>query len=200
MAPAVPPSIIPTIGRVVLFRDEANVIRPAIITGVNGPLNVDLHVLGPIGRTIWPNVTEADPAQEPGCFPSWHWMPYQKQQAAAGTSIHAAPEHAKIVDDQKRKADAEWAEITGAAKPNTITAAHVADLIARSAFTDAKLGEKTTVVCMKLPNGYEIVEASSCVDPANYDHAMGVKISRERMVNRVWQLEGYRLQCELAKV
>ncbi len=85
-------------------------------------------------------------------------------------------------------------------KPNTITAEHIADLIARSTYTDAKLGEKTTVVCLKLPNGYEITESSGCVDPANYDHAMGVQICKARMVNRVWALEGYRLQCELAGV
>lgn len=81
--------------------------------------------------------------------------------------------------------------------PNTITKAHIDDLIARSQRTDAKMGEKTTVVCLKLPNGYEIIESSGCVDPANYNHDMGVKICMERIVNRVWQLEGYRLQCEL---
>jgi hypothetical protein len=78
---------------------------------------------------------------------------------------------------------------------HTITRAHIDDLIARSVITDTKLGEKTTVVCLKLPNGFEVVESSGCVDPANYDHAMGRKICLERIVGRVWQLEGYRLQC-----
>jgi hypothetical protein len=82
---------------------------------------------------------------------------------------------------------------------NTITKAHIDELLSRSVRTDQRMGDKTTVVCLKLPNGFEIVESSGCVDPANYNHEMGVKICMERIVNRVWQLEGYRLQCELAK-
>lgn len=81
---------------------------------------------------------------------------------------------------------------------NTITPARIADLIARSSITDTKMGEKTTVVCLKLPNGFEVVESSSCVDPANYNHGMGVDICKKRISDRLWMLEGYRLQCEIA--
>lgn len=80
-------------------------------------------------------------------------------------------------------------------KPNTITAAHIQQMLARSIITDQKMGEKTTVVCCKLPNGFEIIESSGCVDPTNYDHAMGVKLCMERITNRLWQLEGYWLQA-----
>lgn len=78
---------------------------------------------------------------------------------------------------------------------NTITKEQVDDLLARAEYSDTKMGTKTTVVCCKLPNGWEMIESSGCVDPANYDHTLGVEICKRRLVDRVWMLEGYRLQC-----
>lgn len=79
-----------------------------------------------------------------------------------------------------------------------IPKAHIDALMAAAVFTDSKMGDKTTVVCCRLPNGFEITETSGCVDPANYDHALGVSVCKRRMVDKLWLLEGYRLQCELA--
>lgn len=78
-----------------------------------------------------------------------------------------------------------------------ITQAHINGLLDRSLWSDTKLGIKTTVVCLTLPNGFEVIEASGCVDPRNYDHALGVEICKKRIVDQVWKLEGYRLACEL---
>ncbi len=77
----------------------------------------------------------------------------------------------------------------------TITKDQIDALLAASTFTDTKLGEKTTVVCAKLPNGFEVIESSGCVDPANYNHELGVQTCKRRIVDKVWMLEGYRLQC-----
>ena len=74
-----------------------------------------------------------------------------------------------------------------------VTQAQIDALIAASTWTDAKMGEKTTVVCCKLPNGFEVIESSGCVDPTNYDHKLGVEICRKRIVDRIWMLEGYAL-------
>ena len=71
------------------------------------------------------------------------------------------------------------------------------DLIARSEITVKTLFNKTTVVAMKLPNGFVLVESSSCVDPRGYDEAVGVQICKQRLENRLWELEGYRLQERL---
>lgn len=79
-------------------------------------------------------------------------------------------------------------------KQNTVTQAQIADIISRSVITDTKMGDKTTLAHCKLPSGFEIIESSSCVDPANYDHDMGKKICLERITNRLWMLEGYLLQ------
>lgn len=56
---------------------------------------------------------------------------------------------------------------------------------------------KCTVVAAKLPNGFVIVESSACVDPRNYDEDMGVEICMDKIINKVWELEGYKLQSEL---
>lgn len=61
-----------------------------------------------------------------------------------------------------------------------------------------KIGKKTTVVLLTLQNGFEIVGLSSCVDPKNYDQVIGEKLARQRALEKVWELEGYKLQCSLA--
>jgi hypothetical protein len=80
-----------------------------------------------------------------------------------------------------------------------ITKEHIEGLLAASTWHDTKMGDKTTVVCLRLPNGFEVIESSGCVDPANYDHAMGVTICRRRITDKVWLLEGYRLTCLVAE-
>lgn len=77
--------ITPTPGRIVLYRGADGLVRPAIVTLGRGPFSADLFVFGR-NSTDPENyhkegITHADPDSEPGCLPSWHWMPYQKQQA-----------------------------------------------------------------------------------------------------------------------
>ena len=43
-------------------------------------------------------------------------------------------------------------------------------------------------------NGFEIVEASSCVSPENYSEEMGKEICLERIKGKVWMLLGFLLQ------
>jgi len=63
-----------------------------------------------------------------------------------------------------------------------------------------KIGEKTTVVRATLKNGFEIVETSSCVDKANYDQELGIKICMKRIEDKVWELLGFLLQTAFAGV
>ncbi|MEC5308861.1 Gp49 family protein [Bacillus thuringiensis] len=58
---------------------------------------------------------------------------------------------------------------------------------------------KCTVVVAKLPNGFILTESSACIDPANYDVNIGIECCKDRIIDKIWHLEGYRLQCELAK-
>jgi hypothetical protein len=67
-------------------------------------------------------------------------------------------------------------------------------IVRASIFESSKWGDKTTIVNMQLPNGFVLTEASSCVDPRNFDMAMGENICKTKLVNKIWELEGYYLQ------
>lgn len=60
--------------------------------------------------------------------------------------------------------------------------------------------DKCTVVIVKLKNGFILTESSACVDPTNYNQAMGREYCLERIKNRLWELEGYALQDAIYKV
>lgn len=57
--------------------------------------------------------------------------------------------------------------------------------------------DKCTVVTAKLPNGFVISEFATCVDPLNYDKAIAYDICIEKIKEKVWELESYRLQCDI---
>lgn len=62
------------------------------------------------------------------------------------------------------------------------------------------MGGKTTVVRAVLKNGFEIVEASSCVSAENYDEKLGEEICMKRIRNKVWELLGFLLQTAVGGV
>ena len=81
-------------------------------------------------------------------------------------------------------------------KRNSITAGYIGEIVAKTEFKTLTVYGKTTIVSAKLPNGFVIVESSSCVDPENYDVKTGEGICRSRIINKIWELEGYKLQDE----
>ena len=80
---------------------------------------------------------------------------------------------------------------------NTVTQSDIDNLIGHSQVTTMTMHGKCTIVVVQLPNGFVLVESSSCVDPANYDEKLGQQICLERIKNKLWELEGYKLQCAL---
>ena len=56
------------------------------------------------------------------------------------------------------------------------------------------IGEKTTLVRVTLRNGFELVEASSCVDKTNYDEKIGAEICMKKIKDKIWFLLGFLLQ------
>ncbi len=80
---------------------------------------------------------------------------------------------------------------------NSVNQTQIDALFDSSKIEDIKMGEKTTVVSCTLPSGFVIIESSSCVDPANYNHFVGKDICINRIKNKLWELEGYRLQEQL---
>ena len=55
-----------------------------------------------------------------------------------------------------------------------------------------KIWKKTTLCLMTLKNGFEIVTSSSCIDPENYDQEIWEKISEEKAMDKLWELEWYK--------
>lgn len=80
---------------------------------------------------------------------------------------------------------------------NSIKKQDIDNILAKTFIKVQKYGDKTTVLMATLPNGFVIVEYSSCVDPANFDMKIGEQNCMDKLVNKIWELEGYRLQSEL---
>jgi hypothetical protein len=80
---------------------------------------------------------------------------------------------------------------------NTVTENGLKEIIVKTEY--ARIGVKTTICCLTLKNGFEIIGQSACVDPKNFNKELGEKYSYEQAFNKLWELEGYKLQCELNK-
>ena len=78
--------VTPSIGRIVWYRGQDNIVRAAIVTHVWSQFLINLHAFGKDQNDpeagIHTSVTHGDIENEPSCCPSWSWMPYQKIQAA----------------------------------------------------------------------------------------------------------------------
>lgn len=61
-------------------------------------------------------------------------------------------------------------------------------------------GGKSMVLSYQLESGFTIDGRAAVVDLANFDIEIGRQVAREDAINQLWQLEGYRLQLELAKI
>lgn len=80
---------------------------------------------------------------------------------------------------------------------NTVTQSVIDELMESCDIAVTTAFDKCTIVACKLPNGFVIVESSSCVDPANYDEDMGVDICMKNIEKKLWELEGYLLQNKM---
>ena len=78
--------------------------------------------------------------------------------------------------------------------PNSLTQNDIDRMIDAGEVFVETIGEKTTLVRVVLPTGFEMVEASACVDPANYSEQVGAEICMEKIKDRLWFLMGFTLQ------
>ena len=53
--------------------------------------------------------------------------------------------------------------------------------------------EKTTICILYIENGYTVHGESACVDPNEFNKALGEKYSYEDAIDKLWPLEGYLL-------
>ena len=75
---------------------------------------------------------------------------------------------------------------------NTVTQQDIDNILEKTKWTVEEFHGKCTVVVI-------LTESSSCANSADYDVNIGIECCKGRIINKIWELEGYRLQCELAK-
>ena len=83
---------------------------------------------------------------------------------------------------------------------NIVTKEKIDLIVSQTKFDVTTVFDKCTVVTAKLPNGFVITESSACVDPSNYDKELGFEICKEKIINKIWELEGYKLQDMLYEI
>jgi len=71
----------------------------------------------------------------------------------------------------------------------------MSDILAKVVNTEYHLlpGTTTTICHITLQNGFIILGQSACVDPGEYNQALGEKYAFEDAIDKIWQLEGYLL-------
>lgn len=80
---------------------------------------------------------------------------------------------------------------------NSVTEKDIQQLLDTAEISVEKKFDRVTVVVCKLANGFVITEASGAVAPANYSEEIGREVCVERIKNKLWELEGYKLQCKI---
>lgn len=80
---------------------------------------------------------------------------------------------------------------------NTVKQENIDHLIEKSEIEAKTMFDKVTVVAIRLPNGFVLVESSGAVDKENYDFEIGKEMCIERIKDKLWELEGYVLQSEI---
>jgi len=81
------------------------------------------------------------------------------------------------------------------AAENTFNLGEALRALGQPAPADADL---TTVCAITTKLGFVLVGTSACVSKENYSAEIGHKIARQKAVDQLWPLEGYRLKAELA--
>lgn len=203
----------PTLGRIVWYRGDDGEFRAAIITGVNSDFNVNLNVFGhhAIDVQCGPkdSVTHADPEQEPLCFPSWGWMPYQVEQAKKQADTVAAGVQPKTSStDTSDAAIEQEIQAKGKTAPR-VTPADIEGNIRHEVYFVASEAVDVTAVLanpalelltfcvITLQNGFTVTGESACASPESFDAEIGRKVARQNAVQKIWPLMGYALKQQL---
>lgn len=78
---------------------------------------------------------------------------------------------------------------------NRVTLEEVKNFIEKEEYT--KLGTKMTACTLTLKNGHEVVGISAVVNADDYNIDIGGPIAKNKAINQVWGLLGFRLQDRL---
>lgn len=86
---------------------------------------------------------------------------------------------------------------TNNADVNAIIMEQIEEIMEHSEIEAYTAFDKCAVVSCKLPNGFVIVESSSCVGPYEYDEEYNIDVCLDKIADKIFELEAYRLQNEL---
>ncbi len=190
--------ITPTVGRIVWYRGNDNVVRAAIVAAVHGIFCLNLYVFGKDQNDteagLKTSVTHADATIETSCFPSWDWMPYQKQQAEKHSVVECATAELQPAIATEDAIEAEI-QAKGLNAPR-LTPADIDRVIIGDDYHRFN-GTTVTICCLYLENGFTVTGESACASPENFDEEIGRKIARANAREKIWQLEGYLLRQNL---
>lgn len=78
-----------------------------------------------------------------------------------------------------------------------ITEEYIREIMENCEFDVKTVFDKCTIVSCRMPNGFVIVESSACVNPENYNAELGEEICINKIAEKIWELEAYRLQQHL---
>ena len=73
-----------------------------------------------------------------------------------------------------------------------LTKENLESLIAKKEFI--RHGETLTICVVTLHSGFQLLGQSACIDPTNFDAAIGEQIAYDDAVEKMWELEGYRVK------
>lgn len=60
-----------------------------------------------------------------------------------------------------------------------------------------RIPDSTVTVCaITLKNGFVVVGDSACIDPRKFDEEIGRQVAFDDAIEKVWELEGYRMKSE----
>lgn len=59
--------------------------------------------------------------------------------------------------------------------------------------------ERLTFCVLRLRNGFTVTGESACASPENFDPEIGRKIARQKAVEKVWPLLGFRLRDRISE-
>lgn len=77
--------------------------------------------------------------------------------------------------------------------PNRVTMTDIMGKVKSTEYIRLKDGV-TTICNITLQNGFSVRGESACVDPGQFNLALGEKIAFDNAIDKIWLLEGYLLK------
>lgn len=85
---------------------------------------------------------------------------------------------------------------TAASLPNDVSADAIHEMLEEADYEINTVFDRCVIVSCKLPNGFVITESTTFM-PESFNEEIGVDICMDKIEEKLWELESYRLQNEI---